>query len=53
MLAIIATLLIIWLALTVLGLIFKGLFWLAVIGGIAFLVTAGLGWFKKNQSPKY
>ncbi|WP_168200937.1 hypothetical protein [Allokutzneria sp. NRRL B-24872] len=52
MLGIIATLLIIWLALTIIGFIFKGLFWLAVIGGIAFLATAAYGAVKK-KSPKY
>jgi hypothetical protein len=43
MFAIIAILLIIWLAVTVLGTVLKGLFWLAVIGGILFLATAAYG----------
>lgn len=40
---IIAVLLIVWLAITVLGAILKGLFWLAVIGGILFVATAVYG----------
>jgi hypothetical protein len=43
MFAIIAILLIIWLAVTVLGAVLKGLFWLAVIGGVLFLGTAAYG----------
>ncbi|MCP3799243.1 hypothetical protein NLX83_08235 [Allokutzneria sp. A3M-2-11 16] len=52
MLAIIATLIVIWLAITVIGIIFKGLFWLAVIGGIALVATAAFGALKK-KAPKY
>lgn len=33
-------LLVIWLAFTVIGFVVKGLFWLAVIGGVLFLGTA-------------
>ncbi len=46
-------LLALWLVITVagalLGAIIKGLFWLAVIGGAAFLVTAAIGWVKKDR----
>lgn len=41
--AIIAVLLIAWLAITVLGALLKGLFWLAVVGGILFVATAIYG----------
>jgi uncharacterized membrane protein (Fun14 family) len=43
MLGIIALLLVIWLAITVIGVVIKGLFWLAVIGVLAFAATALLG----------
>jgi hypothetical protein len=33
----------VWLAVSLLGLLIKGLFWLAVVGALAFLVTAALG----------
>lgn len=46
-------LLAVWLVITVAGAllsaIIKGLFWLAVIGGAAFLVTAAIGWVKKDR----
>jgi hypothetical protein len=41
--AIIAVLLIAWLAIAVLGALLKGLFWLAVIGGVLFVATAVYG----------
>lgn len=40
---VIVILLIIWLALSVLGFVLEGLFWLAVIGIILFLLTAVFG----------
>jgi hypothetical protein len=43
-------LLVIWLAITVVGALVKGLFWLAVIGVLFFLVTAALGMRKRNSS---
>jgi hypothetical protein len=41
-------LLVVWLVLTVVGAIVKGLFWLAVVGLLLFLATAVLGWNKRN-----
>ena len=41
--AIIAVLLIAWLAIAVLGALLKGLFWLAVVGGVLFIGTAVYG----------
>jgi len=41
-------LLVVWLVLTVLGAIIKGLFWLAVVGLLLFAATAVLGWNKRN-----
>ncbi|WNV91224.1 hypothetical protein [Umezawaea sp. Da 62-37] len=46
MIRIIAVLLAIWLALTILGAVVKGLVWLAVIGGVLFLATAAYGAIK-------
>jgi len=43
MLGIIAVLLIVWLAFVVLGFVIKGLFWLAIIGVVLFLVTGAFG----------
>ena len=36
-------LLVVWIALTVIGAVIKGLFWLAVIGLLLFLGTAAFG----------
>jgi hypothetical protein len=36
-------LLVVWVALTVIGAVVKGLFWLAVVGLVLFLGTAALG----------
>jgi hypothetical protein len=41
-------LLVVWLAITVIGAVAKGLFWLAVVGLILFVVTAAFGWGRKN-----
>ena len=52
MLGIIALLLVIWLAITVVGAVLKGLFWLAVIGVLLFVATSALGWGRrKNVGP--
>ncbi|WP_157970643.1 hypothetical protein [Nakamurella deserti] len=40
---IVVVILAVWLAVSVLGFLIKGLFWLGVLGGLAFLVTAALG----------
>lgn len=47
--AIIAVLLIAWLAIAVLGALLKGLFWLAIIGGILFVATAVYGAIKNKS----
>ncbi len=49
MLRLLGLLLVIWLVLTVVGWVVKGLFWLAVLGLLAFGVTAALGWNKRRQ----
>ncbi|MCP2166173.1 hypothetical protein [Goodfellowiella coeruleoviolacea] len=45
---IIGVLLVAWLALSVLGAVVKGLFWLAVIGVVLFLGTAAYGAIKNS-----
>jgi hypothetical protein len=42
-------LLVVWLLVTVVGAVVKGLFWLAVVGLLFFLATAALGWNKRNS----
>jgi hypothetical protein len=42
-------LLVIWLVVTVVGAVVKGLFWLAVVGLVLFLFTAVLGWGKQKN----
>lgn len=46
MLKIIGILLVVWIALTVLGAVIEGLFWLAIIGVVLFLGTAAYGALK-------
>jgi hypothetical protein len=48
MLRFLGLLLVIWLAITVVGAVVKGLFWLAVIGLLFFLATAAFGWGKRD-----
>jgi hypothetical protein len=47
-LRLIGLLLVLWLAITVLGAIVEGLFWLAVVGLLLFVATSVLGWGKRN-----
>ncbi len=44
MLRLIGLLLVVWLVLTIVGAVVKGLFWLAVVGLLFFVGTAALGW---------
>ena len=48
MLRLIVFLLVVWLAVTVVGAVLEGLFWLAVVGLLLFVVTAVLGWSKRD-----
>jgi hypothetical protein len=43
MLGIIAVLLIVWLGLAILGFLIKGLFWLAIVGLLLFVLTGAFG----------
>ena len=49
MLAVIGILLIIWLGITLIGVLFKAVFWLAIIGGVAFIGTAAYGAIKNKS----
>ncbi|WP_197432470.1 hypothetical protein [Pseudarthrobacter sp. GA104] len=44
----IITLLVVWLVLSILGFVIKGLVWLAVVGLVLFVATAVWGWLKRN-----
>ena len=44
----IGILLVVWLAVTVVGAVVEGLFWLAVVGLLFFVATAVLGWGKRG-----
>ncbi len=48
MLGFIALLLVVWLALTIIGAVVEGLFWLVIIGVVLFVATAAFGWVKRN-----
>ncbi|HYX97464.1 MAG TPA: hypothetical protein VE823_20595 [Geodermatophilus sp.] len=48
MLRLLGVLLLIWLVVTVVGAVIKGLFWLAVVGLVLFVLTAALGWGKRD-----
>ncbi len=49
---VIGGLLVLWLVISVAGAVIKGLFWLAVIGGVLFVATAALGWSKDRKQLK-
>ena len=51
MLRFLGLLLIVWLVLTVIGAVVKGLFWLAVVGAVFFVATAVVG-LKKRDDPR-
>lgn len=49
---VIGGLLLLWLVVSVAGVVLKGLFWLAVIGGVLFVATVALGWSKDRKQLK-
>lgn len=51
MLRFLGLLLVVWLALTVIGAVVEGLFWLAVVGALFFVATAVLG-LRKRDDPE-
>ncbi|MET3811576.1 LPXTG cell wall anchor domain-containing protein [Arthrobacter sp. UYEF3] len=46
----IIALLVVWLILSILGFVVKGLVWLAIIGLILFVATAVWGWVKRKAN---
>ncbi len=48
MVAVVVTLLLVWLALAVLGAVIEGLFWLTVVGVVLFLATGGYAAVKRR-----
>ena len=48
MLRLLGLLLVVWLVLTIVGAVVKGLFWLAVVGLLFFVETSVLGWNKRG-----
>ena len=49
MLGFLGLLLVVWLVISVLGFVLHGLFWLAVIGVVLFVVTSAVGWTRRNN----
>lgn len=45
--AIVLLLLAIWLAISIIGLVIKGLIWLFIIGAVLFVLTSIWGWAKR------
>ncbi|MFD5215571.1 hypothetical protein [Microbacterium sp. NPDC058345] len=43
-------LLVLWLGMSILGFVVKGLVWLAVLGIVLFLVTLVFGFFRRGRS---
>ena len=52
MLRFLGLLLVVWLVLTVVGAIVKGLFWLAVVGAVLFVATALIGRARRDELPR-
>lgn len=48
MLGFIALALLVWVALIVVGFVFKSLFWLVIVGAVLFIATAAFGWVKRR-----
>ena len=50
MLAFLGLLLIVWLVCVVLGFVIKGLFWLAIVGIVLFVITGVVGWVRRKAN---
>lgn len=48
MIALLAVLLLVWLACVVLGVVIHGLFWLLIIGAVLFVATGVVGFIKRE-----
>lgn len=49
MVYLILVLLVIWLVLSILGMLIEGLFWLSLIGAVLFVATVVWGWIQNRQ----
>ena len=49
---IVGGLLLLWLVISLAGVIIKGLFWLAVLGAVLFVATAAIGWARDRKQIK-
>ncbi len=49
MLRLLGWLLVIWLAISILGVVIKGLFWLTVLGVLLAGATVALGWGRRDR----
>ena len=49
LLRLIGLLLVVWLVVSIIGAVVKGLFWLLVVGVVLFLATAAYGWLKSDD----
>jgi hypothetical protein len=45
----IVLLLVLWLVISIIGAVVKGLFWLLMVGLLLFLATVAYGWVKRNS----
>jgi hypothetical protein len=53
LIVVIVALLVLWLILSILGFVIKGLLWLALIGIVLFVITAIVGYLRRSSgSPK-
>ena len=48
----VVTLLVLWLVVSLLGAIVKGLLWLLVVGIVLFAATAVWGWLRRDRPPR-
>ena len=49
---VIGAIIVLWLVFTVIGVVIKGLFWLAIIGGVLFAGTAAYGAIKGAKGQR-
>jgi hypothetical protein len=50
MIKVIVGLLVLWVILSIIGFVIKGLLWLAVIGIVLFVITAFIGFIRRNAA---
>lgn len=52
MVGVVIFLLILWAALSIFGFVVEGLFWLAIVGLVLFVVTGIFGWFRRGAGTR-